>query len=145
MTLFERVTRMEKKKLLKLQERGWKVGNASDFLELSQEESAYVELKVSLSQYLQKKRQTRHMTQETLARLMHSSQSRVAKMEKSDSTVSIDLMVRSLLALGTSKTELAKAMTWGRVHSSGPLSSFHRRASGRTGKLSRQSHGAFSK
>jgi transcriptional regulator with XRE-family HTH domain len=105
---------MEKRKLLKLQEAGWKVGNASDFLGLSQEESEYVELKVSLAQYLQKKRQARHMTQEALARLMHSSQSRVAKMEKSDSTVSIDLMVRSLLALGTSKTELAKAMTWGR-------------------------------
>lgn len=104
---------MEKKKLLKLQEQGWKVGNASDFLGLSQEESAYVELKVSLARYLQKKRQTRHMTQEALAQLMHSSQSRVAKIEKSDSTVSIDLMVRSLLALGTSKTELAKAMTWG--------------------------------
>jgi DNA-binding XRE family transcriptional regulator len=111
MTLFERKMLMEKKKFVKLQERGWKVGNASDFLGLSQEESAYVELKVSLGQYLQKKRQIRHMTQEALARLIHSSQSRVAKMEKSDSTVSIDLMVRSLLALGTSKTELAKVIT----------------------------------
>jgi transcriptional regulator with XRE-family HTH domain len=107
---------MEKKKLLKLQERGWKVGNASDFLGLSQEESEYVELKVSLAGYLQKKRQTMNMTQEALAQLMHSSQSRVAKMEKSDSTVSIDLIVRSLLALGTSKTELAKAMTWADTH-----------------------------
>lgn len=101
---------MEKSKLQKLKERGWKVGNASDFLGLSKEESAYVELKVSLAQYLQKKRQAKHMTQETLAQLIHSSQSRVAKIEKSDSTVSIDLMVRSLLALGTSKTELAKAI-----------------------------------
>jgi DNA-binding XRE family transcriptional regulator len=101
---------MEKKKLLKLRERGWKIGDASDFLGLSQEETTYVELKVSLAQYLQKKRQTRHMTQEELAQLIHSSQSRVAKMEKNDSTVSIDLMVRSLLALGTSKTELARAI-----------------------------------
>jgi transcriptional regulator with XRE-family HTH domain len=140
---------MDKAKLVKLQERGWKIGDASDFLELSSEESAYVELKVSLSRYLQKKRQTRGMTQETLARIMHSSQSRVAKMEKSDSTVSIDLMIRSLLALGTSKKELARAMTWGRdrmqVHSSRTSSSFQRRASGRTGKLLRQRHGAFSK
>lgn len=113
---------MEKKKLLKLQEHGWKVGNASDFLGLSQEESAYVELKVALSQYLQEKRQIRHMTQEALAQLIHSSQSRVAKMEKSDSTVSIDLMVRSLLALGTSKKELAEAITRGRGrYTYGPL------------------------
>jgi DNA-binding XRE family transcriptional regulator len=110
MTQVERMTAMEKKKLMKLQKQGWKVGSASDFLKLSQEESAYVELKVSLALYLQEKRQTKHMTQESLARLIHSSQSRVAKMEKNDSTVSIDLMVRSLLALGTSKKELAKAI-----------------------------------
>lgn len=102
---------MVKKKSLKLQQHGWQVGNAADFLGLSQEESAYVELKVSLAHYLQKKRQAKHMTQNDLARLIHSSQSRVAKIEKSDSTVSIDLMVRSLLALGTSKAELAKALS----------------------------------
>jgi predicted XRE-type DNA-binding protein len=101
---------MEKGKLLKLKEHGWKEGNAADFLGLSREEAEYVELKVSLALYLQKKRQAKHMTQKKLAELIHSSQSRVAKMEKSDSTVSIDLMVRSLLALGTSKTELAKAI-----------------------------------
>lgn len=101
---------MEKKKLQKLSERGWKAGNASDFLGLSQEESAYVELKVLLAQYLQKKRQTRRLTQEELARLLHSSQSRVAKMEKSDSTVSLDLMIRSLLVLGTTRDELVKAL-----------------------------------
>lgn len=110
MVPFERMIIMEKSKLQKLKEQGWNVGSASDFLGLSKEESAYVELKVSLAHYLQKKRLAKHMTQETLARLIHSSQSRVAKIENSDSTVSIDLMVRSLLALGTSKTELAKAI-----------------------------------
>ena len=101
---------MEKKKLLKLREHGWKTGDASDFLGLSKEEAAYVELKVALARYLQKKRQTRHLTQEELARIIRSSQSRVAKMESSDPTVSIDLMVRSLLALGTSRNELCRAM-----------------------------------
>jgi DNA-binding XRE family transcriptional regulator len=101
---------MEKRKLLKLKEHGWKTGDAADFLGLSKEEAAYVELKVALARYLQKKRQTRHLTQEELARIIRSSQSRVAKMESSDPTVSIDLMVRSLLALGTSRTELCRAM-----------------------------------
>jgi DNA-binding XRE family transcriptional regulator len=101
---------MEKRKKIKLQEYGWKVGDASDFLGLSQDESSYVELKVSLARYLQIKRQARHMTQHELARLIHSSQSRVAKMEKNDSTVSIDLMVRTLLSLGVSKAELAEAI-----------------------------------
>jgi hypothetical protein len=111
MTPCERMLFMERKKIVKLQERGWKVGDASDFLQLTREETAYVELKVSLARYLQKKRQTKHLTQEGLARLIHSSQSRVAKMEKSDSSVSIDLMVRSLLVLGASKTELAHAIS----------------------------------
>jgi hypothetical protein len=102
---------MDKRKRIKLEEHGWKVGDATDFLGLSPEEAAYVELKVSLAGYLQKKRQARHLTQAGLARLIHSSQSRVAKMEKSDPTVSIDLMVRSLLSLGASRAELCKAMT----------------------------------
>jgi DNA-binding XRE family transcriptional regulator len=101
---------MEKRKLLKLREHGWKTGDASEFLGLSKEEAAYVELKVALARYLQKKRQSRHLTQEELARLIHSSQSRVAKIESSDPTVSIDLMVRSLLALGISRSELCRAM-----------------------------------
>ena len=101
---------MDKKKLLKLQKHSWKSGDAADFLGLSKEEATYVELKVSLARYLQKKRQARRLTQDGLARLIHSSQSRVAKMEKSEPTVSIDLMVRSLLALGVSKAELRRAM-----------------------------------
>jgi predicted XRE-type DNA-binding protein len=101
---------MDKKKQLKLISKGWAVGDASDFLGLTKEETEFVELKVSLAQELQKKRQKKHMTQESLSQLIHSSQSRVAKMEKSDSSVSLDLMIRSLLALGTSRTELSKAI-----------------------------------
>jgi DNA-binding XRE family transcriptional regulator len=102
---------MDSKKIASLREHGWNIGNASDFLGLSEEEALYVELKVSLAQFLQEKRQSKNLTQEQLAALMNSSQSRVAKMEKSDSTVSLDLMVRSLLALGTTKTELAHAIS----------------------------------
>ncbi len=51
------------------------------------------------------------MTQEDLARLIKSSQSRVAKMEAGDPTVSIDLLIRSLLALGTNKNTLAKMLS----------------------------------
>lgn len=101
---------MDRKKLINLQKHGWKVGNASDFLSLSKEESAYIELRINLTKFLQKKRHDRHLTQEQFARLIHSSQSRVAKMEKNDTTVSLDLMIRSLFALGTSKTELARAI-----------------------------------
>jgi DNA-binding XRE family transcriptional regulator len=101
---------MYKAKIEKLNKMGWKVGSASDFLDLSAEESAYVELKVSLSRYLHEKRTKRHWTQGQLAQKIKSSQSRVAKMENGDPSVSIDLLVKSLLAMGTSKNELAKAI-----------------------------------
>ena len=48
------------------------------------------------------------MTQLTLARAVGSSQSRIAKMEAGDPTVSIDLLIKALLALGASIRELGK-------------------------------------
>lgn len=101
---------MNKNKIAKIERRGWKVGDAANFLGLSTEEAAYVEMKVALALYLREKRMTRNLTQEQLAKLLHSSQSRVAKMEKNDPAVSIDLLVKSLLALGASRTELARAI-----------------------------------
>jgi len=101
---------MENSKLQKLKKEGWEIGNTSDFLDLSVDEAAYIELKVTLSQFLHQKRIKKHWTQEQLAQKIKSSQSRVAKMEKGDPTVSIDLLLRSLFALGTSKNELAKAI-----------------------------------
>ena len=101
---------MNKTKIDKLNKKGWKVGTVSDFLDLSAEESAYVELKVSLSRYLHQKRTKKHWTQEQLAQKINSSQSRVAKMEKGDPSVSIDLLIKSLFAMGSSKNELIKAI-----------------------------------
>lgn len=98
---------MNKAKKENLEKRGWKVGTAQEFLGLSPEEESYVELKLSLSQYLQEKRKTKHLTQIQMAKLISSSQSRVAKMEKAESSVSIDLILRSLFALGTETGEIA--------------------------------------
>jgi ribosome-binding protein aMBF1 (putative translation factor) len=101
---------MNSSKIEKLNKKGWKVSSASEFLNLSVEESAYVELKVSLSQYLHQKRTEQRWTQEQLAKKLKSSQSRVAKMENGDPSVSIDLLIKSLLVLGASKNELSKAI-----------------------------------
>ena len=101
---------MDKSKKNKLEKAGWKVGSASDFLELSPEEEMYVELKVSLSQYLKKLRTKNHLTQEELAKRIKSSQSRIAKMESGDPSVSIDLLIRSLLALGSTQRDIVKAL-----------------------------------
>lgn len=99
---------MNAAKRKRLAAKGWKVGTVRDFLKLSPEEAAYVELKVALSRNLQETRREKRLTQEQLARLLKSSQSRIAKMEAGDPTVSLDLLVRSLLMLGASKKRLAR-------------------------------------
>lgn len=99
---------MREEKRKRLEAKGWKVGTAQEFLGLSNEEAAYVDLKMRLAASLRKKRQRRGLGQEDLAKLLRSSQSRVAKMEAGDPSVSLDLLIRSLLALGTSRLELSR-------------------------------------
>lgn len=98
---------MDEQKKNQLISRGWRVGNADEFLGLTPEEAAYVELKLVLSDHLKKQRQCRKLTQGELGKLLQSSQSRVAKMEAGDPSVSLDLLIRALLALGTSREDLA--------------------------------------
>jgi DNA-binding XRE family transcriptional regulator len=102
---------MDKRKKARLARRGWKTGTVEEFLDLSAEESAYIEMKLALSEKLREKRTRRKLTQAELARAICSSQSRVAKMEAGDPTVSLDLLVKSLLALGVSRKELGRAIS----------------------------------
>ena len=102
---------MKRSKRARLESKGWKFGSAEDFLDLSDEEAAYIEMKLALSEKLKQRRQRKRMTQAELARLVSSSQSRVAKMEAGDPSVSIDLLVKSLLALGVSKKELGRSIS----------------------------------
>ena len=99
---------MKKAKQSQFEKAGWKVGSTTQFLNLTPDEEAFLDLKVALAESLRKRREKRHLTQADLAKLLRSSQSRVAKMEASDPTVSLDLLIRSLLALGTSPEELAR-------------------------------------
>ncbi len=101
---------MNASKKEKLAKAGWKTGTAAQFLHLTPQEELYVELKASLCQQLRRQRQKSHLTQEELARLVKSSQSRIAKMERCDPSVSIDLLIKSLLALGTTRREIARAI-----------------------------------
>lgn len=99
---------MRKDKRMRLEAKGWKFGTAKDFLNLSEEESAYIELKIRLSEALRQRRQDKGLSQVDLAAKLRSSQSRVAKMEAGDSSVSLDLLIRSLITLGASDRELSK-------------------------------------
>ena len=99
---------MDATKRKRIEKAGWKVGTANEFLKLSKEEAAYVELKLHLAKKLSKRRQSLGLSQVVVAKRIRSSQSRVAKMEAGDPSVSIDLLVRSLLALGESPRILEK-------------------------------------
>lgn len=105
---------MDKSKRKRLEKAGWRVGTAEEFLELSPEQAAYVELKLALSRKLREKRTEQGLSQAAVARRLGSSQSRVAKMEASDPSVSLDLLVRALLALGSSRKEIGAAIARGR-------------------------------
>ena len=99
---------MKKAKADRLQKSGWKVGTAKEFLGLSEEESALIEMKLALAGSLKQLRQSNDMSQYELAKRLGSSQSRVAKMEAADGSVSMELLVRSLLVLGASRQEVGK-------------------------------------
>ena len=101
---------VDKTKWRKLQEKGWKQGTVGEFLDLTPEEEAYIELKLQLSQAVRSLRRRKKLTQVEFAERLGSSQSRVAKIEAGDVSVSLDLLTRSLLALGASKKDIARAV-----------------------------------
>lgn len=104
---------MHANKRRKLEASGWKVGGVDEFLELTPEESAYVEMKLALGSSLKERRRQSNLSQVELARMVKSSQSRIAKMESGDPSVSIDLLMKSLLALGASPEDVARTISSG--------------------------------
>jgi DNA-binding XRE family transcriptional regulator len=101
---------MDAKKRKRLEAAGFAVGTPADFLGLDSEEAALVEMRLALSQELRGRREDAGLTQTALARHLGSSQSRVAKMEAGDPTVSLDLLIRALLAVGASRREVGRAL-----------------------------------
>jgi DNA-binding XRE family transcriptional regulator len=102
---------MDANKLKRLEQAGWQVGSADEFLELSREEACYVEVKLALSNELKRRRAKKGMTQTNLAKKIGSSQSRIAKAESSDPSVSVDLLVRALFATGATPSDLGRTIT----------------------------------
>ena len=101
---------MDIAKRQRLEAAGWCVGDAADFLELLPEEVAFIEMKLSLSRYLKELRLKNQLSQANLAKRINSSQSRVAKMEAGDPSVSLDLMVKTILAVGGTREDVAIAI-----------------------------------
>lgn len=106
---------MNRTKQTTLTKRGWTVGTVADFLALTPEEAAFVEIKLALSDALRAQRQKAQLSQAKVAKQLGSSQSRVAKMEAGDPSVTLDLLIRALLALGATKKTVARPIGTARL------------------------------
>ncbi len=105
---------MNQNKRARVGAHGWRVGNATEFLDLSAEEAALVETKLALSSRVRERRSRQGLSQAELAKRLKSSQSRVAKIEAADPSVSADLLLRALFALGATPGDVASAIRKGR-------------------------------
>ena len=101
---------MNEAKTRKLEKAGWRLGTPKEFLGLTDEEAALIEIKLALARGIKERRLSLRLTQEDLAKQLKSSQSRIAKMEASDATVSMDFLVRSLLVLGATTQEVGRVI-----------------------------------
>lgn len=102
---------MDKLKKERLKKKGWKVGDVDEYLGLSPAEMAIVEMKAALAKALIAKRKACGETQVTAAILAKTSQSRYAKVEHADSSVSLELMIKMFFALGATKKELIRTLS----------------------------------
>ena len=109
--MMQRDSFMDELKKAKLQKKGWKVGDVDEFLGLNPAEMAIVEMKTSLAKALIAKRKSHGKTQVSAATLAKTSQSRYAKVEHADSSVSLELMIKMFFALGANKKELLEALS----------------------------------
>jgi len=104
---------MKEAKRKRLERAGWKVTTVAEFLGLSEAEERLIDTHIALSDALRRRRQDAHLTQTALARRLRTSQSRVAKMEAGDPSVSLDLLVRALFVLGASRRQVGEAISAG--------------------------------
>ena len=101
---------MEEAKRKRLEEAGWRVGDAQDFLGLTDAEMELIEVRRTLAKVLKQRRQLLKISQQRFAERIGSSQSRVAKMEAGDQSVSLDLLMRSLIYSGSTSAEIGQAL-----------------------------------
>jgi len=101
---------MDKAKKKKLKAAGFKVGSASEFLELNDTEAALVAIRVSLAQGVRKRRKAAGLTQAAVAKKAGTTQARVAKAENANPEISLDLLMRLLISLGANPKQIAKAI-----------------------------------
>ena len=107
---------MKQDKRRRLERAGWRVSDTATFLGLTATEQRFIDLKLALATGLRQLRERRGLTQAALAKHLGSSQSRIAKLEAADTSVSVDLMIRSLLSVGAGPADIAKIIRTAATH-----------------------------
>ena len=107
---------MKQAKRRRLERAGWSVSDTATFLGLSAAEQRFIDLKLALAAGLRQLRERRGFTQAALAKHLGSSQSRIAKLEAADASVSVDLMIRSLISVGAGPADIAKIIRTAAAH-----------------------------
>lgn len=90
---------------------GFKTGTVAEFLELSPEDEAWIEMKRALRDKVIELREARGLTQQELAKLIGSGQPRISKLEAGDPSVGYDLYIKTLLSLGATPSEIGAAIS----------------------------------
>lgn len=99
---------MDKRKALEAA--GFRLGDAADFLDLTEEERMLVELRVKLVEIIRRRREESNLSQKQVANRIKTSQSRFAKIEAAAPDVSLDQMFRALFAVGGDVRDLTMPM-----------------------------------
>lgn len=91
---------MDADKRKALEAAGWKVGDAADFLEMTDDERQLLDARVEMALAIRKRRALMKLSQKDLARRLKTSQPRVAKIEQAAPDVSFDQIFRAYAAVG---------------------------------------------
>lgn len=94
---------------MNIEELGSEVTRA-EFLGLTPEDEAIIAIRLALHRKLKETRARSGLTQTDLARRIGSSQSRLAKAEAGDASVSLELLIRATIAGGATASEIGQAI-----------------------------------
>lgn len=98
---------MDAERKKKLEAAGWKFGDYADFLGMTPEEKAIVEIRLAATREMERLRAENPISQEELARRMGTKQPNVSKLFKNPGNATLDTLFRALLALGSTPKKIA--------------------------------------
>lgn len=101
---------LDKTRIKKLENAGWKMGDFGDAFALSAEDRAFVEMRLAAAREVDRLREEQGVSQRELARRMGTKQPTVSRMLAEPSSTTFDSLFRALLALGSTPRQIAAAL-----------------------------------